>query len=82
MAGPIDETGEVQVLRCKARTHAIAHYQRFIRVRCRDRTCPDVQSVRGTGTKVIHVFDLESGAEWTEFEPGNRQEGMTDVSRQ
>lgn len=82
MEGPVVGAGEVRVLRCKARTHAIAHYERFVRIRCRDRTCPDVQAVSGTGTKVIHVFDLVSGAEWTEFEPGTRQQEGTNVRLQ
>lgn len=57
-------------LRCNARTHAFLDDDRYIRIRCHDKRCADVQAAirRGKGEKVIHVFDRERRLEWTELE--------------
>lgn len=68
-------------LRCTARTHALHQQERFIRVRCKDNRCPDVQLAKARGLKVYHVYDtanyvpaLGTYLNWPEYEPDSRQE--------
>jgi len=63
-------------LKCPARTHGIHEEDRFIRERCTDRKCPDVQFARAHGLKVFHVYDTENYVpklgtylNWPEYEP-------------
>lgn len=67
-------------LKCPARTHAQHEGGRFIRVRCRDNTCPDVQLAKARGLKVFHVFDTDNYVpalgtylNWPEYEPDTRR---------
>lgn len=74
MAGP----GSAVKLGCPARTLAVLHHDRFIRIRCKDRRCPDAQRAKAEGTYAIHVFDLETRAQWTDFEKPRERQGVTD----
>lgn len=67
-------------LKCPARTHALHEDDRFIRVRCKDRKCPDAQFARERGLNVYHVYDTENYIEkldtylnWAEYEPADNR---------
>lgn len=67
-------------LKCAARTHAVQEDERLIRVRCKDKTCPEAADAKARGLKLYHVFDTETflPAEgtflnWPEYEPDDRQ---------
>lgn len=64
----------VQPLRCKARTHLWLVDSRVIRVRCRERNCPEAMDAKARNENAIHCYDVETRAEWTEYEPKKRQE--------
>lgn len=59
-------------LQCQGRIHATLVDGRFLRIRCTDRACPDVQTGKDRGARVFHVFDLNSRKQWTDFEPVTR----------
>ena len=67
----------VSPLRCHARTHALVVDSRVIRIRCKERGCPDVQHAKATGQIAIHCYDIVSRAEWTEFEPAQTRHKET-----
>ena len=54
---------------CEGHTEFLLIDGRYIRWRCTDRNCPDVQRVKQRGAWVFHVFDTRSGKRWTEVEP-------------
>ena len=64
----------VAPLRCKARTHALLVDHRVIRIRCKERGCPDVQRASAHNQIAVHCYDVETRAEWTEFEPKKRRQ--------
>jgi len=39
-----------------------------LRVRCKDRNCPESQMAKRTNRKAFHVFDVSTGKQWTVFE--------------
>lgn len=68
-------------LRCEARIHALVEDGRLLRLRCKDKTCPDVQQAKARGLKVFHVYDLDTFdpgrgtyLNWPEYEPDDRRE--------
>ncbi len=52
---------------------------RFIRWRCTDKNCGDVQEARDLGCHAFHLFDLESGTQWSEYVAPKRRGGLTVV---
>jgi|JI10StandDraft_1071094.scaffolds.fasta_scaffold3468926_1 hypothetical protein len=57
-------------LRCSARTHGVVE-DGEIRLRCTERSCPDVIAAKARGERAIHVYDAWSGELLrTEFEAG------------
>lgn len=62
-------------LRCAARVHATVLDGRFLRIRCTDKRCPDVDYARATKQKAFHVYDLKREVEnYTDFEPDERRQ--------
>lgn len=61
----------VRKLACGARVHAWVEGDRYIRRRCHDRRCQEVRWARQRGQIAIHVWDLVTGDEWTEYEPAD-----------
>lgn len=59
---------------CPARVHSILQYGRFLRWRCTDRNCPEVRDAKSRRVKVFHVYDLETGKQWTDTEPKQGKE--------
>lgn len=59
---------------CPARTSFIRQHGRFLRWRCTDRNCPDVRDAKPKGLQVFHVYDWDTGKQWTDVKPRNGQE--------
>lgn len=64
----------IHPLRCRARTHALLVDARVIRIRCRDRNCPDSEDARRNNAIAVHCYDVFTRAEWTEFEAKKPQQ--------
>lgn len=61
-------------LKCSARVHAIVVDRRFLRIRCTDGHCPDVQHAKATRQRAYHVFDLHGEVEdYTDYEPNKQR---------
>jgi hypothetical protein len=51
--------------------------QRYIRKRCHDRKCPDVIRAKAAGEVAIHVLDLQTWQQWTEYLPARAGQEST-----
>lgn len=60
-------------LRCAGRTHAVIVDGRVVRIRCTERNCPDAMVAKERGEIAIHVYDLYSRNQWTEYETRRKE---------
>lgn len=54
---------------CRGRTHLVVIHGHILRWRCRERTCPECRLAKQRGLWAHHLFDQDTGHQWTEFTP-------------
>lgn len=64
-------TGAVQRIGCSGHTHFVIIDGRYARWRCKDRNCDCAAKAHATGQWAFHVHDLQTGEQWTEWEPAS-----------
>ncbi len=59
---------------CEARVWFVIIDDRYIRWRCTDRNCEDARDAKSEGRRAFHMYDIRTGAQWTEEEPDREAE--------
>lgn len=64
---------KVSKVRCADHVHAWIVDERYVRIRCTGRRCKDAKLAKQRGERAIHVFDIISKEQTTEFVPISKE---------
>lgn len=66
-------SSKIVKFRCSDHVHAWVVDDRYIRIRCTGRRCKDAVLAKQRGERAIHVFDIITRKQTTEFVPISKE---------